>query len=64
MMALLVILLGVVLEIVKANGWFVVPDAAIYTVFGIGGFLIAGAIVNWFSVKRMINKTKNRFNRF
>lgn len=63
-MAVLVILLGVALEIVKANGWCVVPDAAIYTVFGIGGFLMASAIVNWISVKKMMNKTKNKFNRF
>ena len=42
MLAVIVILLGVALEIAKANAWFIVPDFATYIVFGIGLILLQG----------------------
>ncbi len=60
MLAVIVILVGVALEIVKANGWFIVPDIAIYIVFVIGGLLALVNIINWLSARRLINNTRNR----
>ena len=63
-MAVLVILLGVALEIVKVNGWFVVPDAAIYVVFGIGVTLAFVSVISWIAAKRRFNSMSDRVNRF
>lgn len=63
MMAILVILLGVALEIVKANGWFIVPDIAIYIVFGVGTSLVLITIGSWINAKKTIKKV-SRYDRF
>ncbi|MBW4846283.1 MAG: hypothetical protein KZY87_11965 [Lachnospiraceae bacterium] len=46
MITVIVILVGIALEIVKANAWFIVPDMAIYIVFGIGGPLGLVNVIN------------------
>lgn len=59
MITVIVILVGIALEIVKANAWFIVPDMAIYIVFGIGGPLGLVNVIDWLSTRRIINKTRN-----
>lgn len=63
MLAVLVILLGVALEIVKANGWFIVPNVAIYIVFGIGMILVTVSVVSWIAAKKRFNRMSNSFIR-
>lgn len=55
MLAVIVILVGVALEIVKANAWFIVPDMAIYIVFGIGVALVIISVVSQIVAKRRFN---------
>nr|WP_024835481.1 hypothetical protein [Clostridium sp. 12(A)] len=64
MLAVIVILVGVALEIVKANAWFIVPDTAIYIVFGIGVALAIVSIVSSIIAKKRFNSTSERVNRF
>ncbi len=63
MLTVIVILVGVALEIVKANSWFIVPDMAIYIVFGIGVALSIVSIVNGVAAKRRFNSISERVNR-
>jgi len=64
MLAVIVILLGVALEIAKANAWFIVPDMAIYIVFGIGVALAIASIISGIAAKRRFNSTLKRVNSF
>lgn len=61
MVAIICILLGVALEIIKANNWFIVPDVATYVVFGLGGFLALVNVITWIGAKRSVNKVAKRF---
>lgn len=54
MMAIILILLGIGAEIVKANAWFVIPNFVSYILFGIGGVLLLINIISWFSATRKI----------
>ena len=62
MLAVIVILVGVALEIVKANAWFIVPDMAIYIVFGIGLILAVVTIVSGIVAKKRFNSMSKRVN--
>lgn len=64
MLAVIVILVGVALEIVKANAWFVVPDMAIYIVFGIGLILAVVSIVSGIVARKRFNSMSKRVNSF
>lgn len=64
MLAVILILVGVALEIVKANSWFIVPDMAIYIVFGIGVAHAIASIINGIAAKRRFNSTSKRVNSF
>lgn len=64
MLAVIVILVGVALEIVKANAWFIVPDMAIYIVFGIGLILAVVTIVSGIVAKKRFNSMSKRVNSF
>ena len=64
MLAVIVILVGVALEIVKANTWFIVPDMAIYIVFGIGLILAVVTIVSGIVAKKRFNSMSKRVNSF
>lgn len=63
-MAVFVILLGIALEIVKANAWFIVPDIAIYIVFAIGVALAIASIVSCIIAKRRFNSMSEKVNRY
>lgn len=63
MLGVIVILVGVALEIVKANAWFIVPDMAIYIVFGIGVTLAIVSIISGIAAKRRFNSMSKRINR-
>ena len=60
MLAIILILLGVGAEIVKANAWFIMPEFVSYVLFGIGGVLLLMHIVNWFSAIRKARKIEKR----
>ncbi|WP_143322952.1 hypothetical protein [Clostridium sp. HBUAS56010] len=62
-MGIVCILLGVALEVVKANGWFYVPNVAQYVVFGLGALLTLINIVKWFGVRKISNRITNTSNR-
>ena len=64
MLAVVVILVGVALEIVKANAWFIVPDMAIYIVFGIGVVLAFVSIVSGIVARKRFNGVSKRVNSF
>ena len=57
------ILIGVVLEILKANSILIIPIVAEYIVFGIGGFLFLVQIISWITAKKQISKMQKKFNR-
>lgn len=62
MLTVIVILVGVALEIVKANAWFIVPDMAVYIVFGISAILLMGSIVSGIAAKKRFNSMSKRVN--
>lgn len=64
MLAVIVISVGVGLEIVKANAWFIVPDFATYIVFGIGVGLAIVSIVSGIAAKRRFNSMSKQVNNF
>ncbi|WP_143322819.1 hypothetical protein [Clostridium sp. HBUAS56010] len=55
-MGIVCILLGVALEVVKANDWFAVPAVVEYVIFGLGAFLILLNIINWFGMRKISNR--------
>ena len=46
------VLLGVAGEIVKANGWFIIPDFITYILFGMAIIMVIISFVNYRSVKK------------
>lgn len=64
MLGVIVILVGVALEIVKANAWFIVSDTAIYVVFGIGVVLAIVSIVSGITARKRFNSMSKRVNSF
>lgn len=62
-MWLILILLGVVAEILKANAILAVPSIVEYILFGLGGFLLLIQIINYFTVKKTIKKSFKGFGK-
>ena len=60
MLAVILILLGIGAEIVKANAWFIIPEFVSYVLFGIGGVLLLLNIVNWVSAIRKVRRIEKR----
>ena len=60
MLAIILILLGIGAEIVKANAWFIMPEFVSYVLFGIGGVLLLMNMVNWFSAIRTAKRIDKR----
>lgn len=63
-MWLILIILGIVAEILKANAILVIPSIVEYILFGLGGLLLLVQIVNWLFVKKQFKEQKKRFDRF
>ena len=61
MLVVLFILLGIGAEIVEANAWFIIPDYVSWICFGIAGLLCLFKMINYFSVKRQMNKMNKKF---
>jgi uncharacterized membrane protein len=61
MAAIACILIGVALEVVKANNWFIVPEIATYAMFGLGGFLALISIITQIGARRSVSKVSKRF---
>ena len=60
-MWLILIVLGIVAEVLKANAILVIPSIVEYILFGLGGLLLLIQIVNYFTVRKQI---KNGFKEF
>ena len=60
MLAIILILLGIGAEIVKAKAWFIIPEFVSYVLFGIGGVLLLMHMVNWFSAIRKVRRIEKR----
>ena len=59
------IILGIVVEVLKANAILVIPTIVEYILFGIGGlFLVLKFIVYCYTKRQMKNMTKNFNDRF
>lgn len=63
-MWLILIVLGIVAEVLKANAILVIPSIVEYILFGLGGFLLLIQILNWIFVKKQFKEQKKRFDRF
>lgn len=61
MISLIMLLLGIGLEIVKVNDILVIYDWIIYICFGVAGVTFLGNIINYFTVRKHMNKTMRRF---
>jgi hypothetical protein len=55
------LLLGIGLEIVKANNILVIYDWIIYVCFGVAGVTFLGHVINYITVKKQVNKISKRF---
>lgn len=63
-MWLILIILGVVAEILKANAILVIPSIVEYILFGLGGLLLLIQILNWMFAREQFKEQKKRFDRF
>lgn len=63
MVVVVLILLGVVCEIVKANAWFVIPEFVSYILFGLGGFIFVINIISSLIAKKHFNKASREINK-
>ena len=62
-MWLILIILGVVAEILKANAILVIPSIAEYILFGLGGLLLLIQIITYFTARKQINKFSKSFGK-
>ena len=62
MLMIILILLGVAVEIVNVNAWFVIPDFVSWICFGLAGLCLLGNIINFFVVKKQMKKMNKSFN--
>lgn len=62
MTAIVLILLGIGAEVVKANNWFAVPNIVSCVLFGLGGLLMIVNAFNYFSIKRQFKKFDRKSN--
>ena len=62
-MWLILIILGVVVEILKANAILVIPSIVEYILFGLGGFLLLIQIITYFTAKKQFNKMSKSFGK-
>ena len=62
-MWLILIILGVVAEILKANAILVIPSIVEYVLFGLGGFLLLIQIISYFTAKKQFNKMSKSFGK-
>lgn len=51
LVVIVLILLGIVVEIINTNAWFIIPDLVSWILFGIAGLCIVFSIINRFVVK-------------
>lgn len=63
-MWLILIILGVVAEILKANAILVIPSIVEYILFGLGGLLLLIQILNWMFARKQFKEQKKSFDRF
>lgn len=63
MFGYILIILGIVAEVVKANQWFVIPSIVSYLLFGIGGLIVIIGWINYFVISKKVNKEFNKFDR-
>lgn len=62
MLVIILILLGVAVEIVNANAWFIIPDFVSWICFGLAGLCVVINIINYFVVKKQMKKMNDRFD--
>ncbi len=63
MIPLILILLGIACEIVKANMWFVIPEYVSYILFGLGGLMLIVNTINFMIAKSRFNKLSSKINK-
>lgn len=61
MLVVVFILLGIGAEIVKANAWFIIPNYVSWICFGVAGVACLLKLVNYFTVRKQINKMNKKF---
>lgn len=62
-MCLILIILGIVAEILKANAILVIPGIVEYILFGLGGLLLLIRIITYFTAKKQFNKMSKSFGK-
>lgn len=63
-MWLILIILGVAAEVIKANEILIIPSIVEYILFGLGVLLLLVQIINWRFAKKQFKEQKRRFDRF
>lgn len=62
-MSIILILLGIACEVVKANAWIMIPDFVSYVLFGLAGLMIIIEIISWIDIKRQHSKLVDKINK-
>lgn len=62
-MWLILIILGIIAEILKANAILIIPSIVEYILFGLGGFLLLIQIISYFTAKKQFNKMSKSFGK-
>ena len=62
-MWLILIILGIVSEILKANAILVIPSIVEYILFGLGGLLLLIQIISYFTARKTIKKVSKGFGK-
>lgn len=62
-MWLILIILGIAAEVLKANAILVIPSIVEYVLFGLGGLLLLIQIITYFTAKKQFNKMSKSFGK-
>lgn len=64
MLIIFLIILGVVVEIINANAWFIIPNYVSWIFFGFAGLLFIINIITSLIANHQMKEMNNRFFKF
>lgn len=63
MLIIILIVLGIIVEIINANAWFIIPNFVSWVFFGLAGILFVVNIITSIIAKHKMKQMKNEFDK-